>query len=646
MHRGPAGTDVSSREALLEQARQCLASHQQQRASALLQQLLAQWPEDAQALAWLSHLHPRDADLAFRAGTALGRAGRFDLAGKAFAQALALRPQWADAQVRYGDCLLRTGARAEANAAYAAALRTDPARLDALYGLRDSLALGEQAQRVKLTERICELSPTPAHFTQLSSDHYNQGDLEACHAALDAALARDPDFAPARWQKMQWPQWFAPPSQEEADRFIRHWRDGLAVFEQRAAQAASDEHLHACPAFAGAFHRHYLPDADADQPRYGRLLRALVTPRHPDAPPPPKRQGRKRIAIVTSHLFWHTVSRLFVPLLARIDPAHFELHVLSIGQVLPQWRDALKHAHIHDAPRAPVAWGAFLRQLQPDLVLYPEIGLEISTQWLACQRFAPVQAVLWGHPVTTGLSSIDVFLGNEAMEPADAPRFYTEKLVRLPGFGHGFTPDGIHERHPASPRIDADGGLDILCAQSAFKLLPEQDDLFARVLQAVPDARLHLVPHPNPQARERLRQRMLPVLRAHGVDAGRVEMHPLMPFEDWLALAAGCALHLDSLGFSGGMTSFDLCAIGLPVVTLPGRTMRSRQTSAMMQALELPELVAADPDDYVAKAVALARDLPRCQALAQLIRERSERLWNGDAVADALNRFLLEATAG
>lgn len=644
MHTGATGADVSSREILLEQARQCLTSGQPQRADALLRRVLAQSPDDVQALAWLSQLHPQDPELAYRAGTALGRAGWFDLAQKAFAHALALRPQWPDAQVRHGDCLLRIGARAEAQAAFSAALRSDPSRLDALYGLRDSLALGEQAQRVKLSERICELSPSPAHFTQLASDRYNQGDLEACHAALEQALALDPDYAPARWQRMQWPRWFAPPSQEEIDRFIRHWRNELAAFEQRATHAADDYHLHSCPAFAGAFHRHYLPGADADQPRYGKLLRALVTPSHPDAPPPPKRDGRKRIAIVTSHLFWHTVSRLFVPLLARIDASRFDVHVLSIGQVLPQWRDALAHTHIHDEPRAPLAWAALLRELQPDLVLYPEIGLEISTQWLACQRFAPVQAVLWGHPVTTGLSSIDVFLGNEAMEPADAPRFYTEKLKLLPGFGHGFVPDAAHERHPARPAVNTDGTLDILCAQSAFKLLPEQDVLFARVLQAVPQARLHLFPHQNPQVHEQLRHRMLPVLHAHGVDAGRVQMHPLMPFEDWLARAAGCVMHLDSLGFSGGMTSFDLCAIGLPAITLPGQTMRSRQTAAMMQAMDLPELVAADADDYVAKAVALATDLPRCQALAQIIRERSNRLWNGDAVAEALNRFLIEAT--
>ena len=645
MHRGSSGADVKSREALLAEARQCLGFGEHQRAIALLNQVLARWPEDAQALAWLHRMNPQDADLAFRTGVAAGRAGRFDIAAKAFAQALATRPQWAQAQVRHGDCLLRIGALEAAHEAYSAALRIDPSRLDALYGLRDSLPFDAQAQRAQFMQRICELSPTAEHFTRLASDHYNAGELEACHAALDAALALDPDYSPARWQKMQWPRWFTPPSQEEAQRFIRQWRDGLSVFEQRAAQAASDEHLHSCPAFAGAFHRHYLPDADVDQPRYGKLLRALVTPRHPDAPSPPKRHGKKRIAIVTSHLHFHTVSRLFVPLLANIDSTRFDVHVLSIGAVLPQWRDALQHAQIHDAPRPPLAWGALLRQLQPDLVLYPEIGLEISTQWLACQRFAPVQVALWGHPVTTGLSSIDAFISNDAMEPSDAQRFYTERLVRLPGFGHGFVPDERHARHLARPCVRTDGSVDILCTQSAFKLLPEQDELFARVLQGVPNARLHLLPHPNPKVREHLLERMAPALQKHGADPARIVVHPLMPFEDWLALAANCAFHLDSLGFSGGMTSFDLCAIGLPAITLPGQIMRSRQTGTMMQAMDLPELVATNPDDYVAKAIALAHDLPRCQALAHLIRERSNRLWNGGDVVEALNRFLIEATS-
>jgi len=638
---------MTQRAAWLDQARQLLHAGENQRAAAVLERGLAQWPEDPQALAWLMQLHPNDAELAFRAGTAAGRAGQYRFAAQFFARALGLRPGWIDAQLRHADCLFWLGETDAAHAAYAAVLQRDPQRVDAVRGLRDSLpANAAPGERAQLTERICAIAPTPAHYTELSTDRYNLGDLEGCHAALDRALVLDPDHAPARWQRFQWPRWFTPPTEAEAAGFIEQWRAGLAYFEQRAVQASTDEHLHSCPAFAGAFHRHYLPDADAEQARYGKLLRALVSPRHPDVPPRPFRRGRKRIAIVTSHLNWHTVSRLFVPLLARLSPADFELHVASIGPVLPQWRTqfAAANATIHDAPRPPLAWSALLRELQPDAVVFPEVGLEVSTQWLACQRFAPVQIALWGHPVTTGLSSIDYFVSNEAMESADAQSLYTETLVRLPGFGHGFVPDGIHAKHPANAVANRDGGVDILCTQSLYKLLPAQDELFARVLAGVPGARLHLFPHENAQVRESLRQRMSQALARHGVDEARVRMHPLKGFDEWLALSSGCALHLDSLGFSGGMTSFDLCAIGLPAITLPGATMRSRQTAAMLQAMELPELVAVDAEDYVAKAVALANDPSRCRELAARIRERNACLWNGDEAAKALNAFLAKVT--
>ncbi len=601
----------------------------------------------AQNLLTAARMRPQDADLVHRAGIALQRTGRLDFAAEAFAQVARLRPERIDAWLGQGQCLLRMGQIEAAGDAFAQALRIDPDHIEAMLGRYDAQppTLAGSEERLRLMRRVCQLAPSPQRFTDLAGVYGNLGRIGDCHAALEQALALDPDYGPARWQRFQLPPTPSPDTPAEADAFIARWRAELGYFEQRAAVPRSadepEPRLSRCPAYASAFLRHYLPDADADQPRYGRLLRALVTPDHPDAPPPPPRE-RPRIAIVSAHLHWHTVSRLFVPLLARLDTGRMDIHLLSTGQLDPAWKATLEKTaiQIHWQPRPPPAWGTLLRALQPDVALYLDVGMEANTQWLAAQRIAPVQAAMWGHPVTTGLDSIDHYLSPDAMEPADAQTRYTERLVRLPGFGHGFAPDAGHARHPAGDLPD-DGPADLLCTQSVYKLMPEQDALFARILAAVPQARLHLLPHWQEDVRERLRQRMAPVMRAHGVDPeSRIVMHPLLGFEDWLALAARCRLHLDSLHFSGGMTSFDLCAIGLPAITLPGPAMRSRQTAAMMQAMDLPGLVAADPDEYVAKAVALASDPARCRALATTIRERSARLWNPDGVAAALNRYL------
>lgn len=589
---------------------------------------------------------PGDVELVMRTGHAMRRAQRFNLAAEAFSHAARLRPDRIEAWFELGCCLLPLGQPADALHAFAQVLQRDPNHLDALLGSIDaqpSTPTG-QAESLRLMQRVCALDPSAQRFFDLSGIYYNLGRNQDSLNALDKALALDPDHIPARWRAFQLPAQPSPASEAASDDFIARWRAGLAYFEQRVATHPRDPRLSQCPALASAFWRHYLPEADADQPRYGRLLRHMVEPDHPDAPAPPAR-AKPRIAIVSAHLRWHTVSRLFAPLLTALDSTQMDIELLAISVLDPRWRKHLEgtRIRIHNRHVPAPAWADLLHQLQPDCVLYLDVGMEASTQWLAAQRFAPVQATLWGHPITTGLPSMDFFLSPDAMEPDDAQTRYSETLIRLPGFGHGFQPDQTHAAHPAGD-FDPDA-IDLLCTQSIYKLMPEQDALFARILAALPGARLHLVPHWQDEARQQLLDRMRPALRAAGADPDtQIVMHPLLDFEAWLSLAARCRLHLDSLHFSGGMSSFDLCAIGLPAITLPGPTMRSRQTAAMLQAMDLPELIADSADDYVEKTVTLARDAARCRTLAPTLRDRSACLWQSHATVQALNQFLLHVT--
>src|SRR5262249_60344859 len=88
-------------------------------------------------------------------------------------------------------------------------------------------------------------------------------------------------------------------------------------------------------------------------------------------------------------------------------------------------------------------WARRLVGRQPDVVVYPEIGMDLNTIYLASQRLAPLQAAMWGHPHTTGLPTIDWFISGAAFEPADAQEHYTERLVCLPRLGCCFAPSGV-----------------------------------------------------------------------------------------------------------------------------------------------------------------------------------------------------------
>ncbi|HEY2630267.1 MAG TPA: hypothetical protein VGI57_14145, partial [Usitatibacter sp.] len=100
---------------------------------------------------------------------------------------------------------------------------------------------------------------------------------------------------------------------------------------------------------------------------------------------------------------------------------------------------------------------------------------------------------------------------------------------------------------------------------------------------------------------------------------------------------------LDTFHWSGGNTSLDAFAAGLPVVTMPGRFMRGRQSAGMLRMMGIEDLVAGNEEDYVAKAVGVATDRAKREALSARIRAGHPLLFNRDEPIRALEKILEKA---
>lgn len=495
------------------------------------------------------------------------------------------------------------------------------------------------AERRALAARLAQAGGGHLDWMALAFEEFSAYRFPAGHAALERVVQLAPGFLPAHWLRFQYPPDVAPASDAQAAQYRARWSAGLKAFESLDFMDPRwRPQVWGCIGSCTAFYRHYLGDAVLDeQRRYGALLARMMAALDRGDPPRPLRPGRRTVLFCSPYLYQHTVARLFLPLIEALDRERFDLHCLHFGSdddaMTARARAA---AEFHGGPREAPDWRRLIGELQPDVIVYLDLGMHPLTQALAALRLAPVQAVLWGHPVTTGLSTIDYVLSPDAFEPANAEAHYHERLVRLPGFGHG-----LEAPPPLAVTPASSGPLELICAQSIYKLLPAQDALFARILAALPEARLHLIPHPEPEVRDWLRERMRPAFAAHGVDADqRVVMHGYRPLDEFRALAAGCVLNLDSIGWSGGMSSIDLLQLGLPTVTLPGATMRSRQTAALLRCLDVAELAVDSEDAYVELAIALARDPARRQALSARIQAGLPRLYQREQVAAALGEFL------
>jgi len=96
--------------------------------------------------------------------------------------------------------------------------------------------------------------------------------------------------------------------------------------------------------------------------------------------------------------------------------------------------------------------------------------------------------------------------------------------------------------------------------------------------------------------------------------------------------------------------------MGVPVVTLAGERMIERQGASLLTAVGLQELIATDREDYIAQAVALAREPARRGRLRATLREKmaTSELCDGRGLAAALEAayremwrlYLLEKDVG
>jgi CRISPR-associated protein Csy1 len=335
----------------------------------------------------------------------------------------------------------------------------------------------------------------------------------------------------------------------------------------------------------------------------------------------------------------------------RLDRSRFDVTIYNLRRGTNPFLAALgakadRVVSFDGAALAPSALGPAIRGDAQDILVYPELGMDGTSFVLAALRLAPVQCAAWGHPVTTGHPTIDVYFTCAAMEPPDADAHYTERLVRLPGIGTDYARPTI-PGDAARARFGLPDDKPLwLCPQSLFKVHPDNDALLARALAAAPKARLVLFEGRHPALTAKFLARFGRACEREGVAAPeRVIVLAQCSHPDYLRINAVCDAMLDTLHWSGGNTSLDALACGLPIVTLPGRFMRGRQSAAMLAIAGAEELIARDDVDYVRLATRLAGDRDFRRAMSERIRAGHPKLFDDRSPIDVLATTLTSLAA-
>jgi protein O-GlcNAc transferase len=184
-----------------------------------------------------------------------------------------------------------------------------------------------------------------------------------------------------------------------------------------------------------------------------------------------------------------------------------------------------------------------------------------------------------------------------------------------------------------------DDAVVYLTSQTIFKCLPLQDHLLAQIARRVPNSQFVFLVTIE-IVRSDLERRLSRAFAAEGLKAAdHCVLLPEMAKLDYWNLHRNADVVLDTIGWSGGVSTFEAIALGVSVVTLPGSFMRGRQSSAILSQLDVTETIAQSRNEYVEIAVRLGLDLPWRQRIVERMARGHSRLYEDTRCVRALEAF-------
>jgi predicted O-linked N-acetylglucosamine transferase (SPINDLY family) len=550
-------------------------------------------------------------------GNALRMLDRLDEAAASYDMALSLRPDFAEAYYNLGHVRLEQRRLDDAVACYQQAIRLKPDMADAHLCL--ARVLGEQGkveeesacleQAVRL-QNAARTRITLA--TRLPVIYQSTAHLEACRARLAQGIRQlHEDGVELDLSEETAVTAFYLAYQGQDDRDIM--RDLAA--------------LHRAPKTPNVVSRKSNVQENSTLDR-----------RHSTSD-----VGHIRIGFLSSFFRAHTIGHLMRGLITKLSRKMFEVTVLSAGHHEDDLAGFIKqHAdRFLEVPRHLPSARQLIAEQNLDVLFHTDIGMNPFTSTLAYSRLAPVQCTTWGHPVTSGIDTIDYFVSSEHLDRKGAEEHYAERLVKLKTLPiYYYRPELVG---PLKERRDfgfPDDAHIYACPQSLFKLHPDFDEVLGAILRGDPHGLVVLSLGLGACWERPLRQRFAVTL-PDVVD--RVRFVPELKRPDFLNLLALTDVLLDPLHFGGGNTSYEALAFGVPIVTLPSRFLRGRITFALYQQMQLLDCVVLDPKQFIEKALRLGTDRAYREELRGRILAANRVLYeNSDGIRD-LEQFFQQA---
>jgi len=361
---------------------------------------------------------------------------------------------------------------------------------------------------------------------------------------------------------------------------------------------------------------------------YARRWAKVIETQAEKTPLPPRTRGpgpKIRVGLLSSDLRKHSVSRFVLPVVKSYDRERFEFFCYATvrddaDQIQAHYKNmADKFTFVENMTDRELA--LTIAADEPDILFelngFTSHGRPQAVAW----KPAPVQISWLGYPFTSGFKEMDYVLVDEHVKWVGEAGMIEKPLV-MPGswvcFGAGVFFDPV-EIDPEPP-VTRSGVITFGTLNNTYKFTPKQIALWAEAMKAVPGSRFLIV---RPECGSMITCKNL----ADEFAKNDISSDRLYFFNNrgqpvpHLAFYNEIDITLDTYPVTGGTTTAEALWMGVPVMSLVGNALFQRISYAILKHLGLDECCAADREDFVAKAAALA-DVEKLRALRRDLRPR------------------------
>ncbi len=533
----------------------------------------------------------------------------------AYQRAIALQPDRAEFHYNLGNSLRQLGREHEAIAAYQRALSLQSDHVEALYNMGNLLQTrGQEEEAIACYEKAIERNPKePALHNNLGLIYRVRGAHDKAIECYQRASALAPDFAPYLMNLGT-----SLKGQGRHEEALQAYRESLRLAPNFAAGSSN-------LLLMLNYHTGFSPrEVFEEHLRYGQQhaspLAAEILPHELD--PNPDRP--MRVGYVSgdfkSHSVGFFIESIFaahtdqVKLICYSDVERADAITHRIRQNAKLWRNI---SGFSDKKAA-----GLIRQDRVDILVDLSGHTAAGHRMLLFARKpAPIQLTYLGYPNTTGIAAIDYRITDSYADPPGmTEQFHTEQLLRLDpcAWCYQAAPDACEITGP--PAMSADhvtfGSFNNIAKVNA-KLIA----LWSRLLLRVPGSRLFFKERSldDPTSRARV----VDLFRMNGIGEDRLDLRGWEPqHQQHLEAYNHVDVALDTYPYHGTTTTCEAIWMGVPVVTLAGKTHVSRVGVSLLSNVGLDELISCDEEQFLNIAAGLAQDLPRLAQLRHSLRPR------------------------